>query len=130
MARQGKAPTGEDYRFTSRGNEGLGSEPYSKNLPDTETQEGGWTEVVKSKSARESEKGHGTQKLPSQRQNGFTNHNGPQQKPPSPPKGPLPQPLGEVGTGHGLPLNDMQGPGTTSNIQPRSWANIAASKPV
>ena len=97
---------------------------------DTEPQDGGWTEVVKPRHGKEAAKGNGTQKLPSQRQNDSINHNGQskrkgisaQQKQSSPPTTQLPQPSGNVGTGYGASSSG-------STTHPRSWANIAASKP-
>jgi hypothetical protein len=52
----------------------------------------------------------------------------------SPPKAPPPQPPGNVDSGpvySPFPsLGDAQGSSETSNRKHRSWANIAASKPV
>lgn len=130
LARQGKAPT-EKWFSIAPSSSGLpGPTPYDMKQHDAELQDGGWTEVVKPRHGKEAAKGHGNQKLPSQRQNDSTNHNGQakkkmisaQQKPSSPPKSQLPQPPGNVGIGYGAP-------GASNSTKPRSWANIAASKP-
>ncbi|OBT62782.1 hypothetical protein VE03_07678 [Pseudogymnoascus sp. 23342-1-I1] len=126
LARQGKAPM---EKAAPRSDLHI-HQPYHMVHPDTATQDGGWTEVVSPKHAKEAARGNGTQQLPSQRQYDSTNHNGQakkkgittQQKQSSPPKSQLPQPPGDVGIGYGAS-------GTGSSTKPLSWANIAASKP-
>ncbi|ELR01998.1 hypothetical protein GMDG_05167 [Pseudogymnoascus destructans 20631-21] len=135
LARQGKAPAGKGFTMAPPSSDLQGTSPYDTKYHATEpeAEDAGWTEVVKPRHghAKEAARGNGTQKLPAQRQNGSTNHNGQakkgisavQQKLPSPPNTQLPQPPGNVGTGYGAP-------GSSSSTQPRSWANIAASKPL
>lgn len=130
LARQRKAPTekappGPDLHI---------HQPYHMVHPDTTTQDGGWTEVIRPKHAKEATRGNGTQQLPSQRQYDSTNQNAQvkkkgitgitttQQKQSSPPKSQLPQPPGNIGIGYGAS-------GSSSSTKPLSWANIAASKP-
>ncbi|KFY77361.1 hypothetical protein V499_03219 [Pseudogymnoascus sp. VKM F-103] len=135
LARQGKAPAAKGFTMAPPSSDLQGTTHYDSKYHATEpeAEDSGWTEVVKPRHghAKEAARGNGTQKLPAQRQNGSTNHNGQakrgistvQQKLPSPPNTQLPQPPGSVGTGYGAP-------GGSSSSQPRSWANIAASRPL
>ncbi|KFX98343.1 hypothetical protein O988_04385 [Pseudogymnoascus sp. VKM F-3808] len=128
LAQQGTAPVAKGFNIAPPSSGLLGT--TTSDMTATEQDEEGWTEV-KSKHGKEASKGYGTQNYPSQRQNGSTNHNGQakkkfvpvQQRQSSPPKTQLPQPPGNVGTGYG-------GPGSSNSTQPRSWANIAASRPL
>ncbi|OBT59150.1 hypothetical protein VE04_00894 [Pseudogymnoascus sp. 24MN13] len=132
LVRQGKAPAAKGFTMAppSSGFQGYDSKYHAT---EPEAEDAGWTEVVKPRHghAKEAARGNGTQNLPAQRQNGSTNHNGQakrgistvQQKMPSPPNTQLPQPPRNVGTGYGAP-------GGSSSSQPRSWANIAASRPL
>lgn len=136
LARQEKAPAAKEFTMAPPSSGLQGTTPYDSKYHATEpeAEDAGWTEVVKPRHghAKEAAKGNGTQKLPAQRQNGSTNHNGQarkgisavQQKLPSPPNTQLPQPPGNVGSGYGGAA------GASSSTHPRSWANIAASKPI
>ncbi|OBT78106.1 hypothetical protein VF21_02671 [Pseudogymnoascus sp. 05NY08] len=131
LARQGKAPAAKGFTMAPPSSDLQGTTHYDSKYHATEpeAEDAGWTEVVKPRHGHA--KGNGTQKFPAQRQNGSINHNGQakrgisavQQKLPSPPNTQLPQPPGNVGTGYGAS-------GAGSSTHPRSWANIAASKPI